>query len=131
MRVYIAGPMSMHKDVDWGFNDFVNAAERLRKEGHIVVCPSEVDQAVWGFDGRVHRELRDGMTREKILTLDIQLAATCEAIYMLRNWEKAIGAVAELALMQALNKVILFEPGALVVPLLPTVFSIWETHNGN
>jgi hypothetical protein len=122
--------MTMYKEVDWGFCAFEAAAERLREQGHIVVCPSEVDQAVWGFDGRRDRELKEGMTRDKILTLDMQLAASCDAVYMLKLWEKAIGAVAELALMQALGRVIMFEPGALVVPSLTTVLSIWETHNG-
>ena len=113
MRVYIAGPMTLHRDTDWNFRAFDAAAKRLRERGHTPVCPSEVDRAVWGFEGSRDREMREGMTRARILGLDLQLAATCGAIYMLKDWELASGAIAELALMRALDRQVLYEPGAM------------------
>jgi hypothetical protein len=105
--------MQAKRDDDWNFGAFQRAALLLRALGHDVVNPAEVDMAVWSFDGREQRDLKPRMDRRHVLGLDVgMLLPTCDAIYMLRGWSESTGAMAELAMAQALGMQVMFEPGA-------------------
>lgn len=112
MRVYIAGPMEGHDH--YNFPAFDAAKEHVNSLGHIGVCPSSIDRAVWGFDGTfVHTNL-PGMTRKTVLGIDFQIIPTCDAIYLLKGWERSGGAIAEYAYAKTLGLKIFFEEGALI-----------------
>ena len=112
-RIYVAGSMTAHKDTDWGWGHFEREATKLRAQGHIVVSPAEVDLAVWGFNGQIHKEMLPGMTYKKCLCMDVGfLLPSCDAIYLLKGWSQSRGALAELAVAIAYGLEIMYEPGA-------------------
>lgn len=112
-KIYIAGSMSEHKDVDWNVGAFDRATLFLRAKGYTVISPAEVDLAIWGFDGRQDRELPDGMTRRKVLAIDLGvLLPMCDAIYMLTGWSHSRGAWAEFTTAETIGLEIMFEAGA-------------------
>jgi hypothetical protein len=94
----------------WNFAAFDAAATALRERGDIPVSPTNVDRAIWGFNGE--NELKPGMDYKAILPFDLLAILTCDAIFMLRGWEKSKGALAELALAQTLELEVEFEKGA-------------------
>ena len=110
MRIYIAGPMSLYKATDWGWSNFQNAYNRLKGDGHTPVSPHKIDGAVWDFYGE--GELDTAMDRKTILAIDIEVLRTCDAIYMLRDWDKSTGAILELAYAQTTGMKVMFEDGA-------------------
>lgn len=80
MRIYIAGPMTGIKDLN--FPAFHATAARLREAGHEVVNPAEVNPdptAKW----------------VDCMRADIRELVTCDAIAMLQGWEKSKGATLE------------------------------------
>ena len=108
MRIYIAGPMRGLPR--YNFDEFDKAEERLRASGRIPVSPARMDRAIWGFDGS--GELTEGMRRETVFPIDVQVIPTCHGMYLLRGWEKSAGAILEVAYAQALGLQISYEDGA-------------------
>ena len=80
MRIYIAGPMSGHKDLN--FPAFHAAADRLRANGHDVVSPAELNPD-------------PGMEWHQAMRVDIAALVTCEAIHLLHGWQKSRDATLE------------------------------------
>ncbi len=78
MRVYIAGPMTGHKNLN--FPAFERAAKSLRHRGHVVVSPHEDDASdlSWGA----------------LLSQDVAIIACSgvEAVVVLPGWETSRGA---------------------------------------
>ncbi len=109
MRIYLAGPMTGMPD--WNFPAFRAAEADLERQGHVVVSPVNIDAAVWGFTGGEH--LHPVMTRRATLHVCYAALDTCEAIYMLKGWEKNSGSISELAHAQATNMILMYELGAL------------------
>ena len=110
-RVYIFGPMSnVGPKGKWNFPAFERAALYLASIGAIPVCPSRVDEAVWGFDGT--GELRPGMSYKSVLAIDLAIVPTCDMGYGLRGWSESNGAMPEVSYMQCLGMPIEFEAGA-------------------
>ncbi len=76
-RIYVAGPMTGHKDLN--FPAFHAAAAALRAQGHHVENPAEINadpNAQW-LD---------------CMRMDIARLVTCDAVCMLPGWEASRGA---------------------------------------
>lgn len=81
MKIYISGPMTGYPEYNCpAFN--AKAAE-LRAQGHEVINPAEINDGTKGTYPQWMRE-------------DIRLLIDCEAIYLLKGWEKSRGARLEL-----------------------------------
>lgn len=93
-RVYIAGPMSGHSDLN--FPAFNAAAAEYRNRGCFVINPAEIN----GGPGEAEAVAR--MTPEeyqahwsKCMRRDIAELVTCDTIVMLSGWGKSKGARVE------------------------------------
>lgn len=98
MKIYVAGPMRGY--ALYNFPAFDRASLKLRKRGHAVVNPAELDrvEGVHEYtDPLPLNFLRAAMSR------DLQAVCTCDAIYLLKGWEKSSGVAVELALAKLLN----------------------------
>lgn len=73
--IYISGPMEGVENYE---ENFRKAEEKLTKEGYEAVNPANIDVT--------------GMSREEILKLDLWMLEWCDAIYMLKGWQKSCGA---------------------------------------
>lgn len=80
LRIYIAGPMSGHPDLN--FPAFHAVAATLRSFGHHVVNPAEINANTGA----------DWLT---CMRADIKQLVDCNAICMLPGWEHSRGATLE------------------------------------
>ena len=94
MRVYIAGPMSGIKDMN--FPAFHAAAAELRALGHEVVNPAELNPD-------------PGKPWIECMRVDITQLVTCDAVVLLSGYQHSPGAMIERNLAHSL--------GLLVMPL--------------
>lgn len=103
MRVYIAGPMRGH--YLYNFPAFDRVESQLICDGHDPVNPANLDRED-GFDpmdlALDHpdwdwSQLPPGTESADYATRDLELLATCDAIYMLKGWGASTGARAEYA----------------------------------
>lgn len=104
MRIYVAGPMRGFPL--YNFPAFDAAAAELRKHGHTVISPAELDREL-GFD-----EATDTATPAFVrlaIARDLKAIATCDAIYLLRGWSKSSGAAVELHLAKFLGLKVLYQ----------------------
>lgn len=87
MRLYIAGPMTGHKEYNYpAFND---AEKLLKAAGYEVLNPARQ-----GF----------GKQYQEYLELAIADVFACDGIALLPHWDDSPGAKAEVALADALKK---------------------------
>lgn len=93
MRVYIAGPMAGR--LNYNYPAFHAAAERLRGEGYEVINPAELN----GMD--------EG--REVCMRRDIGELITCDAIYLLEDWQFSRGANLEREIAEQCGMEVLYE----------------------
>jgi len=93
MRLYIAGPMRGH-DL-YNFPAFFKAAIALRRDGHIVVNPAEIDMA-GGFNPALSLE-ENGFDMGSALKGDFKKILDGEGIVLLPGWEESSGARIECA----------------------------------
>ncbi len=94
MRVYISGKMNgLSKEAYRG--KFKKAQKDLIKMGHKPINPARLD--VYDL------EYKD------FLAIDAILIKSCEAIYMLDNWEDSAGALWELAEANRLGLKVMYE----------------------
>lgn len=91
MRIYVSGPMSgfTTKEYTKAFGD---AAKRLRKGGHTVVNPAELDKK-----GPPLTSWADYLRR------DIKVLVDCDAIRLLDGWENSEGAKLEAHIAEKLG----------------------------
>ena len=104
MNIYLAGPMSGKKDHN--FPAFFAAAKQLRKQGHTVFSPAEVDLEDYTDHQAIHDdEAKRGfhaVWRER-LAVDFEwIMLKADAVFVLPGWEESWGVNAELALADAL-----------------------------
>lgn len=94
MRIYVAGPMTGLPDLN--FPAFHRAAHALRYRGHEAINPAEINA---------------GQTAGWIecMRADIAQLVTCDAIYLLKRWEKSLGARLEFHVATALDLHVLQE----------------------
>ena len=98
--IYVAGPY--RSDSAWGIEQNIRRAEEaaleLWRKGYAVICPhantrffqGAMDDSVW-------------------LNGDIEILTRCDAIYMIKGWEKSKGATKELELSQELGLEVYYE----------------------
>lgn len=94
-RIYVAGPMTGHKELN--FPAFHAAAAALRAEGHHVENPAEINadpNAQW-LD---------------CMRMDIARLVTCDAVYMLPGWEASRGARLEHTIAAGLGLEVMHAP---------------------
>ena len=92
MKIYIAGPMS-------GLPNFNRAAFNhahvfLGARGYVVLNPAL---------------LPDGLTQAEYMDICLAMIRCADAVFMLRDWEKSDGAVAEHALAKKIGLEIMTE----------------------
>ena len=90
MKIYIAGPIT-GRDYNEAFADFEAAETYLRVMGHDPVNPMK----------KVSEQA--GKTWAEYMREDIPLLLECEAIFMLKNWERSKGARLEYRIAKALG----------------------------
>ncbi len=96
MRIYVAGPMTGHPELN--FPAFHAAAAELRALGHHVENPAEINadpKAQW-LD---------------CMRMDIARLVTCDAVYLLPGWEKSRGAKVEHGLAVGLGLQVSYAQG--------------------
>ena len=108
MRVYLAGPMRGVKH--YNFPQFNDAAARLRKQGHVVVNPADLDRKYNGFDAMALPEDHDWgsipteFDLDVCIRRDIEAVLWCDAVVLLDGWEDSAGAKAEAAVAKWAGK---------------------------
>lgn len=88
MKLYLAGPMTGYKDLN--FPHFHAVADLLRRQGHEVINPAEVNSD-------------PTMAWEDCMRKDIAVLVTCEGIALLDGWEKSRGATLEHHIARSLS----------------------------
>ena len=86
MRLYLAGPMSGLPD--FNFPAFIDAARKLREQGHDVFNPAEEDIKRDGFDPR-HDEPKPFI---HYMRHDLPAVLSCDGVATLPGWESSKGA---------------------------------------
>ena len=76
MRVYISGPISGNLTFR---EDFQRAEEKLTEEGYEVINPAKVGDKL------------PPLKYEEFMKIDLAMLELCDAICMLRGWEKSPG----------------------------------------
>lgn len=102
MRIYVAGPMTGHPELN--FPAFHAAAATLRMLGHHVENPAEInpDQSAEWLD---------------CMRADIAQLVTCDAVYMLQGWEGSRGAQLEYAVAVGLGLKCIYAVGDRAAPV--------------
>ena len=94
MRVYISGGIT---DVENYKQFFDEAEKKLKSEGHEVINPTSFDSVL------------PQLTYEEFMKFDIFLLDMCDAIYMLKGWQKSCGANREYGYALGMDKLIVME----------------------
>lgn len=92
MILYIAGKMNGLPDR--GKPHFREAAQRLRKNGHIVLNPAVLPVGLYGTN---------------YMPICMAMIDAAEAVYTLDNWEDSPGATIEVSYAKYQGKAILYE----------------------
>lgn len=108
MKIYIAGKITglPRNEVDAKFEE---AKERLVAQGHSVFVPT------------ILPEYSD-VSHEDYLHIDFAMIDVCDAIYMLADWQKSIGARKELQYAADWRKEIIYQDKATIEPSFPIVY---------
>lgn len=92
MIIYIAG--KMRGLPDFGRAKFDAAAEKLRREGNVVLNPAD---------------LPVGMPIDRYMPICLAMASAADAVYMLKGWETSPGATVERMYADYQGKQIFYE----------------------
>lgn len=93
-RIYISGAITGIDDYQ---EHFAKAEADLKAEGFTVINPAVLDHVL------------KGMSYEELMKIDMLLLDMCEAIYMLKGWEKSCGANREYGYAIAKDKIVMRE----------------------
>ena len=99
--VYIAGPM--RGKPHFNYPAFMRAEKQLRALGYEVINPATMGDAY----GTPEQLNADPKLLRKLMDAELREIAKCNAIYLLRGWEKSVGARAELAMALAFDTAIM------------------------
>lgn len=112
MRLYVAGPMTGYEKEN--APAFQAAAEFLRKQGHDVVTPIELNAAVWArhhpgetYDPSVHKIGYGDPILNEMYAEDLKEVCTRDGIALLPGFSKSRGGKGELHVAQVLGKKLL------------------------
>ena len=97
MRIYISGQISNLEKSDY-MERFAKTEKELTEQGWSVVNPA-----------KVNAQLPEDTRYEEYMKMCFCMLDMCEAIYMLKNWNKSCGANRELGYAMARNIIIMFE----------------------
>jgi hypothetical protein len=107
LRVYIAGPM--RGIPQYNFPAFDAAKQNLINRGYIPISPADIDRDN-GFDPATLPADHDwgsiesiGLDLREIVRRDLIALLSCDAVYLLDDWHKSIGATAEVAVARWLG----------------------------
>lgn len=93
MKIYIAGPMSGHPNLN--FDRFDEIQEKLEKEGWEVVNPATIDREL-GINPDNYDNCPYNYTEAALR--DVFALISCDAIYLMDGWQHSRGASWERAL---------------------------------
>ena len=102
MRIYISGPISDKEDLNR--KAFKEVEELIRNKGHQPVNPHEVGKQI---DGKSFDNLKDMYA--EYMRLDIRALLDCQAIYLLRGWERSKGCLIEVDIANVLHMQFIYE----------------------
>lgn len=97
MRVYISGAITGTHDF---IHRFAKAEAELKKQGFSVINPAAVNT-----------RLPLDTTYEEYMTMSLTMLDMCDAIYMLKGWEKSCGANREYGYALAKDYIVMLEGG--------------------
>jgi len=103
MILYLAGPMTGYKE--WNFPAFHAAAMLLRRRGHYVISPAEMDIGI-GFDPSTTELPADHLA--KMFRRDVMAVLMAEAVAVLEDWEKSSGAQLEVGIARKIGTPVLW-----------------------
>ena len=100
--IFVSGPYRSNSEITKVTNiqNAEGEALKLWRQGFAVICPHKNSE---NFDGL--NETSDDMFRQGYL----EILSRCDAIYMLKGWEKSVGATAELDKAVELKLRIIYE----------------------
>lgn len=113
MRIYVSGPMTGF--LNQNREAFSAAAAKLRSQGHFAINPHDLTQ-IFGTEkeiaaafaaaymepksfvniGNYDAHCRKLMLAQSVMAADLAAVRSCDAIYLLRGWEKSRGVKKEL-----------------------------------
>jgi len=111
--VYVAGPMRGIKY--FNFPEFDAAKAKLEAAGFNVISPADLDREAGCNPGSFHADYdwtdlaACGFLLSDAIDRDIEALKRCDAIYMLRGWERSKGAKAEKALAEWIGLEVLYQ----------------------
>jgi hypothetical protein len=96
LKIYIAGPMRGYENHN--FDEFFKAETHLNRKGYSdIVNPARLDEEE-GIDPNV-----ESIDIKEVLSRDITHLMECNAVYLLRGWERSEGARAEHSVASAMG----------------------------
>ena len=95
MKIYISGAITGTDDY---MERFAKAEKELTEQGYSVVNPA-----------KVNAQLPEDTTYDEYMKMCFCMLDMCEAIYMLRGWEKSCGANREYGYAMAKKKTVFYE----------------------
>lgn len=95
MKIYISGAIT---GTDNYMERFAKAEKELTEQGYSVVNPA-----------KVNAQLPEDTSYEEYMKMRFCMLDMCEAIYMLKGWEKSCGANRELGYSLAKDMIIMYE----------------------
>jgi hypothetical protein len=95
MKIYISGPMSGKPNLN--FSEFDTARDMFLRLGYEVVSPADLERQ------------RGELPYLEALRDDLKHLLTCQAIFMLKGWQRSHGAKAEWYIANLLGFQIFYE----------------------
>ena len=95
MKIYISGAITGTNDY---MERFANAEKELTEQGYSVVNPA-----------KVNAQLPEDTNYEEYMNMCFCMLDMCDGIYMLKGWNKSLGANRELGYALAKDMIIMYE----------------------
>lgn len=92
MKIYISGAMANRPDKYK--EEFAKTERELTDKGYIAVNPAQLPK---------------GLPTNKYMPICMAMVDACEAIYMMKGWEKSKGACLEKAYAEYQDKLVVYE----------------------